>query len=335
MAEEYGKVKKSTMTAIADAIRAKKDTTAIFTPAQMAVEIESLEMVSELPNAEDWSFGSSSNAYEYGYPEGKFFQNTTNTSGNRKCHKFLVNQDFGCYGFRTWLRYKYEYVLQLWDVEKDSMLAELTVTPTEVDTWKDYMLASPVNLFAGKEYVMTAYTTTVGGAMWFRNDPSYFNAKITDMGTSAISDVEAPPSGMGTFSKYVYFIRPVTPIIGHLITESVIQEYKIQTITMNSIATEVQRITNTTSNLTTAQIQTGLESVVLQEKTVTPTTEQQEIVPDTGYYGFSKVTVEAAEIGTAIPENARLYYVGNGVCLSDCSSITSTSMATGTNLEQR
>lgn len=42
MAEEYGKIRKSLLTAIADAIRAKKDTTAFFTPEQMAVEIESI-----------------------------------------------------------------------------------------------------------------------------------------------------------------------------------------------------------------------------------------------------------------------------------------------------
>lgn len=70
---------------------------------------------------------------------------------------------------------------------------------------------------------------------------------------------------------------------------------------MTDIADEVKRITGASGTLSPAQIIDGLETVVLQEKTVTPTSEAQEIIPDTGYYGLSKVTVNGSVVSDDCP----------------------------------
>lgn len=78
-----------------------------------------------------------------------------------------------------------------------------------------------------------------------------------------------------------------------------------------------------------AMVDAALASLQLQTKTVTPTEEQQTITADEGYFGLASVVVEAAEAG-GIPENARLYYVGNAISEFDMGSLSFTSSAVGT-----
>lgn len=66
------------------------------------------------------------------------------------------------------------------------------------------------------------------------------------------------------------------------------------------------------------------QKVLLQEKTVTPAAEVQEVIPDEGYTGLSKVTVEAVELSTDIP---------SGVVRNDVANILVDTHGVGGNFE--
>ena len=126
------------------------------------------------------------------------------------------------------------------------------------------------------------------------------------------------------------------------------EHYKISRERMKGFADQARRLSAVTGELTPEQIEetlswieTGLteeeaqamveaaiSNLKLQSKTVTPTDAEQTITADEGYFGLASVIVEAAE-GGGIPENARLYYVGNAVSEFDMGAFSFESSAVG------
>ena len=95
-----------------------------------------------------------------------------------------------------------------------------------------------------------------------------------------------------------------------------------------AIANAIRGKTGKEDSLTLEQMASEIEDIKLQSNTVTPTDAEQTITADEGYFGLASVVVEAAE-GGGIPENARLYYVGNAISELDMSSLNFTSSAVG------
>lgn len=81
-----------------------------------------------------------------------------------------------------------------------------------------------------------------------------------------------------------------------------------------------------------AAVEVEVAGGALQEKTVTPTSEEQVITPDAGYYGLSKVIVKAAE-GTVLPDNVGIFYISKANSLLDYNSFTFVNSAVETQAE--
>ena len=239
----------SSLTAVANAIRAKKETTAVFTLEQMAVEIEGIVTGDSLPNAEDYAFGTlevaQSNAITTTAPTITSNSGVTYTYG----WSFEIVTHIALLGFRGYSRdYAKSRKMSMWD-ESGELLATATLT-TKKGAWVSVLLDTPVLLKPGK-YTIGGY----GASTQLTKIANLsFDSRIL-YPTALVYAGDAMPTDSNTLFPTSDFIFQNAEM------ESSVTEYKIQNETLTDIADEVRRISGATGVLTTDQILTLLKAM--------------------------------------------------------------------------
>ena len=257
----------ASLTAIADQVQRLAKTENNLTPDGMTQTLQGIKSTLELNKAEDSTFGTVEQAYEYGLTFAGEVSVISNQQNRTAGYKFQVNDSIAVYGFRV-MAYSEEYKVTctLWSAD-ENILASSNSLGAANGVWAEFLLDTPIQLTVGEIYYVTAYSgsTNYVGAKLAR-DVSCGTNKITILGTcysKKNGHLFPAQSWFDYYSKEHYF-GVADIILGAPAGSNPPKEYSIQRTSLTSIVDEVNRITGGTAQLSPAQIITALQAVPVQ-----------------------------------------------------------------------
>lgn len=304
MANELYTIQKSTITPLFNQIRRITETEDAMTFEGATESLLNIVPGGGLPSAEESVFGDNDASVEFGIVSKGSLSDNNNTG--HVGIEFKAVQAVAVLGVRIFLPSLSTKKVYLWN-GNDELVKTITVQPTAEYSGETFYFTNPVDIAINETFVVS-YN---GYYAYTKVSEATFNSKLSYQSTrrGGYNQIVCPANKSTT---YLYGVVDV--IIGEVSAE-LPEEYQIARATMDDIANEVKRITGTTGRLTPAQTVTALQSITLQDKTVTPTAEVQTVIPDDGYYALSSVMVEAiTEDNEAVTEivNDELEVIENG-----------------------
>lgn len=285
-------IQSETITPLFDQIRRITETEDAMTFESATASLLNIVPGGDLPNVEESVFGDNDASVEFGITSCGTIYN--DNSPDYVGIEFKAIEAVSILGVRIRMPVNGNESVYLWN-ESGELVKEISGIEAIKNTWVQAYFTNPVNIGIGETFVVS----TSGGYYYYAKvSEATFNSKLSFQNGRKGSKLGVCPSETST--TYIYGLIDV--IIGEVSAE-LPEEYQIARATMDDIANEVKRITGTTGKISTAQMLTTLQSIQLQDKSVTPTAEVQTITPDDGYYGLSSVMVGAIDSTiTSLPD---------------------------------
>lgn len=250
----YYAAPKSWYDGMAQQVMRLSETTSKLTTDAMLSALKGVEVGGEeLPNAEDAVFGIASAGYGLLMSGDRFSGAAVEgyTAGN----KFTAVTGFDIVGLRAiGGNNDYTKKLCLWDSSGNLLRsAETSIYTDTFYAWYEVYFDEPYTVAAGESFVVSVYSVYNYG---YSSASREVNGVVTFDQAYSISGNAFPTNGAALSSR----THGADFIIG-ADTEETYPAYEITRETMDAIATQVMRISGTSSTMTPAQIITALQGV--------------------------------------------------------------------------
>lgn len=264
---EYYKISGERLTGIADQVRRLLKAEDSMTPEQIENNLLNVVSASDLPDAESGVFGDNDASVEFGFSinEGKSIADTGGGYEYYFSTTYKANEALSILGVRLFHYYnRSDLSVYLWNAS-GVLVGQIDGVAVAYQSYTDVYFSIPASIAIGEEFTISVskeiYSTKISKSYVTMNSKIAFVRSNYDYADGKLPSINETTS-------YLYGIG--CPIIGTIDTVELPDEYKIDRSTMDDIANEVKRITETTGKFTPEQIITALQALLAQNAVLPP-----------------------------------------------------------------